>query len=90
MGSASPAVLLSSIDVSKVSHSASSCGVSSESLGRPIVSSLLGVETTSALSVLSLLEMEVRSSGVSRKSMGVGVLQTSCWGTSCLHQPKKV
>ena len=65
-----------------MSHSSSSGGVSSQSLGRPIVSSLLGVEATSTLSVLSLLEMEVGSSGVSRKSMGMSMLQTSCWGTS--------
>ena len=89
MGSASPAVLLSSVDVSEVSHSSSSCGISSESLGRPIISSLLGVETTTTLSVLSLLEMEVGSSGISRKSMGVSMLQTSCWGTSSLYQPKQ-
>tara|TARA_B110001450_G_scaffold133980_1_gene125819 strand:+ start:390 stop:638 length:249 start_codon:yes stop_codon:yes gene_type:complete len=82
LGSGSPAVLLSSVDVSEVSHSSGTGGVSSESLGRPVISSLLGVETTSTLSILSLLEMEVGSSGVSRKSMGMSMLQTSCWGSS--------
>ena len=89
MGSLSPPVLLLSVDVSEVSHSTGSGGVSSESLGGPVISSLLGVLTTSTLGVLSLLEMEVGSSGISRKSMGMSMLQTSCWGTSSLYQPNK-
>ena len=88
LSSASPAILHLSGDVSERSHSTGSGGVSSQSFSGPIISSLLGVETTTTLSVLSLLEMEVGSSGISRKSMGVSMLQTSCWGTSSLHQPK--
>jgi hypothetical protein len=86
LSSASPAILLFSGDVSESSHSTGSGGISSKSLGRPIISSLLGVETTTGLGVLSLLEMEVRSSSESGDSMRMSMLQTCCWGTSCLNE----
>ena len=86
MGSASPAILLSSVDVLKTSHSAGSSSVSSNSLDGPGVSSLLVVEATTGLGVLSLLEMIVGSSSESGHSMGVSMLQTCCWGSSCLKK----
>ena len=53
------AVLLTSGRVAKRSHSAGASSVSSLGLGRPVISSLLGVEATATLSVLPLLLVEV-------------------------------
>ena len=63
------AVLLTSRDVAKISHSTGASGVSSLGLGGPVISSLLGVEASATLSVLSLLLMEVGSSGESTDAM---------------------
>ena len=85
MGSASVSVLLLSVDVSEGSASASSGSVSSDVLHRPVVSSLLGVEAATSLGILSLLEMEVRSSRVSGDGMRMAILLSVGWGSSCLH-----
>ena len=53
------AILLTSGHVAKTSHSTGASGVSSLGLGRPVISSLLGVEATAALGVLPLLLVEV-------------------------------
>ena len=81
------AILLSSGNVSNVSASSSSSVISSLSLGGPVISSLLGVESTATLGILSILLVEIRSSSVSTHTMGVSVLLTSRWGTSS-HIPK--
>ena len=78
----SVAVLLTSGHMTEVSHSASARRVSSLSLGRPVISSLLGVEPTARLGVLSLLLVEVRSSGESTDAMRVHMLLTSRRSTS--------
>jgi hypothetical protein len=62
LGSGSVSVLLLSVDVSEGSASTGSGSVSSDVLHRPVVSSLLGVEASTGLGILSLLEMEVGSS----------------------------
>ena len=76
------AVLLASVHVAKGSHSSGAGSVSSLGLGRPVISSLLGVEATAALSVLPLLLVEVGSSSVSTDAMGMHVLLTSRRSTS--------
>lgn len=78
----SVAILLLSDSVAQVSHSASASGVSSLGLHGPVISSLLGVEAATILRVLSLLLVEVGSSGESTDAMGVHVLLTSCWSSS--------
>ena len=78
----SVAVLLASGNVAEVSHSTSASSVSSLGLGGPIVSSLLGVEAATRLGVLSLLLVEVRSSGESTDAMRVHMLLTSRRSTS--------
>ena len=78
----SVSVLLSSVDVSQVSHSAGAGGVSADGLGGPGVSPLGG--TTTDGSGLSLLKVEVGLSGDSRDRVRVSVLFTSCWSSSRL------
>lgn len=78
----SVAILLLSDSVAQVSHSASASGVSSLGLHGPVISSLLGVEAATRLGILSLLLVEVGSSGESTDAMGVHVLLTSCWSSS--------
>ena len=82
LSAGSVAILFLSVDVSKRSHSTSTSSVSSDGLDGPRVSSLLVVEATTGLGILLLLEMEVRSSGISGNDMGMSMLQTCCWGTS--------
>lgn len=53
------AVLLTSGHVAKASHSACASCVSSLGLGRPVISSLLGVEAAATLSILPILLVEV-------------------------------
>ena len=72
--------------MSQVSASTSASGVSAQGFGAPVVSSLLGVETTSGLSILSLLLVEVRSASESGNHMGVRMLLTSRRSTSSLIQ----
>ena len=78
----SVAILFLSGDVTEVSHSAGASGVSSLGLDRPVISSLLGVEAATRLGVLSLLLVEVGSSGESTDAVRVHVLLTSCWSSS--------
>lgn len=85
MGSASVPVLFLSVDVSEGSASAGSGSVSSDVLHRPVVSSLLGVEATTGLGILSLLEVEVRSSRVSGDGVRMAILLSVSWGSSCLQ-----
>lgn len=82
MGSSSVPVLLLSVHVSEMSAPAGSSSVSSDVLHRPVVSSLLGVETSSSLGILSLLEMEVGSSRVSGDGVRMRILLSVGWGTS--------
>ena len=84
LASGSPSVLLTSGDGLKVSATTSSGGVSPLGLGGPVISSLLGVETTTRLGVLSLLLVEVGSSSESGNAMGMSVLLTSRRSTSSL------
>lgn len=84
MGSGSVAVLLLSVHVSEMSASAGSSSVSSDVLHRPVVSSLLGVEASTGLGILSLLEMEVGSSRVSGDGMRMIILLSVGWGSSRL------
>jgi len=70
--------------VSELSDSTGSGSVSSDVLDGPIVSSLLGVETTAGLGILSLLEMEVGSSRVSGDGMRMAILLSVGWGSSGL------
>ena len=76
------AILLTSVHVAKGSHSTGASSVSSLGFGWPVISSLLGVEATTTLSVLSLLLVEVWSSGKSTDAMGMHVLLTSRWCSS--------
>ena len=78
----SVAVLLTSGNMAKMSHSAGASGVSSHGLDRPVISSLFGMEATATLSILPLLLVEVGSSCVSTDAMGMYVLFTSRWSTS--------
>jgi len=71
-----------------MSHSSSSFGVSSLGFGGPVISSLLGVETTTSYGILSLLLMEVRSSTKSTDTMRVSMFLTSGWSTSSLNITK--
>ena len=80
LGTVSVSVLLSSVDVSEMSHSTGTSGVSSDGLGGPSVSSLGGTATEG--SGLLLLEMEVGFSTNSGDSVRVSVSFTSGWGTS--------
>ena len=73
-------VLLSSVDVSEMSHSSSSSGVSADGFLGPVVSSLGG--STSERGGLLLLKMEVGLATNSGDGVGVSVLLTSSWGTS--------
>ena len=82
MGSASVSVLLLSVDVSEGSASAGSGSGSSDLLHGPVVSSLLGVEASTGLGILSLLEMEVGSSRVSGDGVRMAILFTVGWSTS--------
>ena len=84
LSSGSISVLLFSVDVFDISASTGSGSVSSNVLDGPIVSSLLGVETTSSLGILSLLEMEVRFTRVSGDSMRMAILLTVGGGSSRL------
>jgi len=84
LSSGSVPVLLFSVDVFDISASTSSGSVSSDVLHGPIVSSLLGMETTTGLGILSLLEMEIRFSRVSGDSMRMAILLTVGGGTSRL------
>ena len=80
--SVSVTILLSSLDMSEMSHSAGSSGVSADGLGGPGVSSLGG--TSSDESRSSLLEVEVALSSDSGDGVRVCMLLTSCWGSSRL------
>lgn len=82
MSSGSVSVLLLSLNVSEGSHSTGAGSVSSDVLDGPVVSSLLGVETTAGLGILSLLEMEVGSSRVSGDGVRMAILFTVGWSTS--------
>ena len=81
----SVSVLFFTSDFAQVSASTSARGVSSESLGRPVVSSLLGVHTASTLGVSSLLFVIVGSARESRDAMSVAILLTGRWRASCLY-----
>jgi hypothetical protein len=89
LSSASVSVLLSSVDSLDVSASTGSGSVSSDVLDGPVVSSLLGVETTAGLGILSLLEMEVGSSRESGDGMRMAILLSVGWSTSRLSKSKK-
>ena len=80
----SVSVLLSSVNVSEMSHSTGSSGVSTDSFGGPGVSSLGG--SSSNGSGLSLLKMEVGLSSHSRDGVRVAMFLTSCWGSSRLFK----
>ena len=84
MGTGSVSVLLLSGDVLDGSASTGSGSGSSDLLGGPIVSSLLGVETTAGLGILSLLEMEVGSTSVSGDGVRMAILLSVGWGSSRL------
>jgi hypothetical protein len=71
--------------VLNVSASAGTLSVSSLGLDGPIVSSLLSVETTTGLSVLSVLLMEVRPTGEPTDHMRVRMLLTSRRSTPSLY-----
>ena len=81
-GSVSVSVFLSSVDMSEMSHSSGSGGVSTDGFDGPAISSLSG--STSEGGTLLLLEMEVRFSTDSANSVRVTMLLTSCWGSPCL------
>ena len=83
------AVLLTSGHVAKIPHSTGASGVSSLGLGRPVISSLLGVEAAATLSILPLLLVEVGSSSVSTDAMGMHVLLTSRRSTSLQSKKEK-
>lgn len=85
LAASSVAVLLLSGDILNVSASASAGRVSSQSLGRPIVSSLLSMEAATGLSVLSVLLMEVRPTGEPTDHMRVRMLLTSRRSTPSLY-----
>lgn len=80
------AILLTSVHVAKGSHSTGASSISSLGFGWPVISSLLGVEATTTLSVLSLLLVEVRSSCKSTDAMGMHVLLTSRGCSSLQHK----
>ena len=82
MATVSVTVLLSSVDMSQVSQSASACGVSSNGFLGPVVSSL--GSATSQRSGLLLLKVEIGLATDSAQGMRVGVFLTSRWGSSCL------
>lgn len=68
-----------------VSAAAGASGVSSLGLGGPVVSSLLGMEATAGLSVLSILLVEVRPTGEPTDHMRVRMLLTSRRSTPSLY-----
>ena len=67
-----------------MSASASASSVSPLGLNAPVISSLLGMEATSRLSILSVLFVEIGSSGETGNHMGVRMLLTSRRSTSSL------
>lgn len=80
----SETILLKSCNCFHVSASSSTSMISSFSFSRPVKSSLLCAKSTSSLSILSLLKVEVWSSWISTQTMWMFVLLTSCRSTSCL------
>ena len=87
LGSGSESVLEFSIDGLEISHSSGSGSLSSDGLGGPVVSSSLGVFTTSGLSVLLVLLVEVGSSRESADHMGVSSLSS---GSGCSSRLKEI
>ena len=74
LGSTSVTILLLSGNVLDVSASSSSFLGSSDGFKRPVISSLLGMNTSAGNSVSLLLLMEVRSSGESTNVVRMIVL----------------